>query len=271
MAAMTSRAAACWYVGGLLCLFCTTVKASPKSSPVTLSEQQQTRVDAVAQVGREIFEQDAASAVATDAMLDKVPSPPPGGSWIAVRQGDGFRVDFISGVPEEARLFAEVTVVQGKTTVDSHPSRQLVPQEVSMYRARQTALLAASSDCATRFNHVILGAPGGAWDVYVLAATTEPGAVLVGGHSRVRVSSDGSHVVDSERFSKACLSLRPVSDGRGGVPVAMFVTHLLSDIPAPTHVYLSLQARKPLYVGAGGIVWLVDGSRIKAIDSLEHR
>jgi hypothetical protein len=156
---MTIRAAACWSVGGLLCLSCTTVRTSPKSSPVALSAEQQTRVDAVAQVGREIFEQDAASAIATDAMLDKVPSPPSGGSWIAMRQGDGFRVDFISGVLEDARLFAEVTVVQGKTTVDSHPSRQLVPEEVSMYRARQTALLAANNDCAKTFNHVILGAP----------------------------------------------------------------------------------------------------------------
>jgi hypothetical protein len=53
--------------------------------------------------------------------------------------------------------------------------------------------------------------------------------------------------------------------------VATFVTHLLSDIPAPTHVYVSFQARLPLYVGAGGIVWRVDGARIKAVDRLAHR
>jgi hypothetical protein len=46
--------------------------------------------------------------------------------------------------------------------------------------------------------------------------------------------------------------------------VSIFVTHLLDDIPTEAHVFWSLWAGKPMYVGTPDRrIWAIEGGRIR--------
>ena len=66
-------------------------------------------------------------------------------------------------------------------------------------------------------------------------------------------------------LSKSILEL-PTNASKGSTLAAMFVTHLLTDWPLETHVFVSLLTRKPVYVGTKVGIWCVDGDKIRFID-----
>jgi hypothetical protein len=67
-------------------------------------------------------------------------------------------------------------------------------------------------------------------------------------------------------LSKSILELPTKPSTKGGTIEAMFVTHLLTDWPLETHVFVSLLTHKQVYVGTKVGIWCVDGDKIRFID-----
>lgn len=93
-----------------------------------------------------------------------------------------------------------------------------------MLRAEQTARAAVRIRCGDSYEPVVL--PGtvvgkDGWLVYLLASTAERGAEVLEGHHLIRVSADGSRVIEEVRLSRSCdigpPPRAPRADGFGGV------------------------------------------------------
>jgi hypothetical protein len=65
-------------------------------------------------------------------------------------------------------------------------------------------------------------------------------------------------------LSKSILELP--TKGKDGPVKAMFVTHLVTDWPLETHVFVSLRTHKPVYVATTVGIWRVDGDKIRFVD-----
>jgi hypothetical protein len=100
----------------------------------------------------------------------------------------------------------------------------------------------------------LIGQPG--FIVYLLAATTEPGVTVMGGHYRAHMSEDGKRLLGIRPFSKACMEMKPDAPADGKL-VGMVVTHLLDPTPVETHVFISLNSRLPLVVSTGKHLWQI--------------
>ena len=118
------------------------------------------------------------------------------------------------------------------------------------------------------FNIVVLPptAAGARTSVYLLSAQTENGKYPFGGHFRVDVDAAGK-IVGDRAFTRSCLTMDPAAQGSpSGQPAALFLTHLLDPTPTEIHVYMSLVARLPVFVGTPDArVWKVDGERITLV------
>lgn len=57
------------------------------------------------------------------------------------------------------------------------------------------------------------------------------------------------------------MELSTVAPG-GGETEALIVTHLVTEYPLETHVFASLSAGLPVYVGTSRGNWLVEGDKI---------
>jgi hypothetical protein len=115
---------------------------------------------------------------------------------------------------------------------------------------------------------VMPSAPGESdWTVYVLAATTQPGVILVGGHSRVRVDKQTAEILEVEALSNSCLQLAAPGT-RSEVPEGSILvfTHLISPLPIPIYPYLSLLHGEPLAVSTRRANWMIRGEEISFIE-----
>jgi hypothetical protein len=65
-------------------------------------------------------------------------------------------------------------------------------------------------------------------------------------------------------LSKSILELP--TKGKDGPVKAMFVTHLVTDWPLETHVFVSLRTHKPVCVATAVGIWRVDGDKIRFVD-----
>lgn len=225
-------------------------------------------------VGRAIFDHDRAAWLATDAVLAAVPRGRLAEvrGWVTRERDAGWLVRFVErGDTPCSRV--DVAVGDSVGEVEVHePCAPLTESEVAMFAARQTAAGALENPCSDRYNTVVLPASlveREGWLVYLLASTTKPGAVVAGGHRRVLVSADGGSVVSYTELSSACLTLDPPDPDASVEPVAMVVTHVISDTPIETHVFLSLAHERPLLVMTSKGIWqLVSGDMVN-LGSLE--
>lgn len=99
----------------------------------------------------------------------------------------------------------------------------------------------------------------------MLAATTDPQVVQVGGHTKVSVSKTSHSVTDVTPLSKSCLVLSKTSeDMPEGASVEMLtVSHIVSDYPVEIHSYLSLLHEIPFAVMTERGIWLVKDGDIQ--------
>lgn len=229
-------------------------------------------------IGRAIYVLDSASAVGTDALLDEVPDPEQAGLagylTVADTGSDGrptgsFRVYFFT---DEERPRVSYTVsVSGAAVEDAHVRKNESPEAPSeavalLIRARQTAL-GALKQPVQPINPVVV--PGRAigeqgFLVYLLAGTKRPNVAVLGRHYRVVVSPDGGSVKRFEPLSKGILELALESPDmpKGAKVHGLLVTHLVTDYPLETHVFVSLLYGKPLFVGTARGLWKVERGRI---------
>jgi len=74
------------------------------------------------------------------------------------------------------------------------------------------------------------------------------------------VSTDGRTVVEQRMMSKGCQATRAPPNVQ---MAALYLNHVLDDMPVETDVFTSLSYFLPLFVLAGGEAWEVDGTRIR--------
>jgi hypothetical protein len=197
------------------------------------------------------------------------------GGWVVEADGPLLRVVFYladSGAPKtvftadvrEGAIVAAHVVAPGED-----PTLSAV--DLRMIAARNVAMAAGKIPCqGGHFNPVVL--PPRSADapvvVYLLTPMVKTGEYPAGGHYEVDVGVDG-RIAFSRAFTRSCLTLGTGGDAQGAKPVGLAVSHLLDPTPTEIHVYLSLWAHIPVYVGTQSPtrVWAVEGARIRAVRS----
>jgi hypothetical protein len=240
------------------------------------------KIEESVEYGYAIYLQDKASAIGTDVLVGKLGSLEGHGlgGYITIREGTeegeplpSWQVVFFTDSdPPAIKYVVHVPMEREKkrSFEERIPPERIPEPLLNLIRARQAAIEAAGP-FTQPMNPVVMpaGALGHARDeilVELLAGTTEPNAIVLGKHFRVIVSPDGRHVESVMPLSKGALVLK-MRDAEGQKIVAMYATNLVSEYPLETHVFASLAATLPLYLGTSRGVWLVDGDRITLIST----
>lgn len=242
--------------------------AEQAPAPVPIEEWSMAKVTAM---GREIYRQDTAAWLATDALLaafDRDSLTDLRG-WIVVPDGDGLKVRFLRQGPSGEKIGWDVVVTDDKAGPVIQPADgSLAPAEAAQWRARQTAIANVGPlRCSANLNTVVVADPDSDnWLVWLLTATTDTNIVPIGGHYRFRISADGLSVVRRDQLSNGCLNMALTSPDHPNRPAALTVTQIVSSGPVETHVFLSLQNRIPIYVAHGDTIFAVEGDSIHEIN-----
>ncbi|CAN5459518.1 hypothetical protein BH10PSE1_BH10PSE1_27610 [soil metagenome] len=241
--------------------------------PVPIEEWSQAKVIAM---GQAIYDQDTAAWRATDALVAALAPEELGKvrGWVVEPSGQDQRVRFLKAASDGVEAGWDIIVVgdrAGPVTPASDPA--LTDSERTQFTARQTA--AANPGplrCSAKANSVVLKDPDSdGWLVWILTSTTDNNIVPMGGHYRFRISGDGKTVLHRDQLSNSCLNLSRDTPGADSRPAMMFVTQIVSSGPVETHVFLSLQNRLPIYVGAGERIYEVNGAHIRDAGPMTRR
>ena len=227
-------------------------------------------------LGSVIYAQDHAASVASDVFLAAT-TPDQRKEvtgWLVIDEKDSEVVTFVGTRDGKYVGLYQVGVKKDRpgsmALID--PPRELEGSALGMFSARQVALKAMPRTCSNPYNTVVL--PGGlahfdGWLVYLLAATSEENVVPVGGHYRAHVTSDGTRLISIEPLSKSCLTL-PRSTERGPV-AALYMTHIMTDTPIETHVFLNLVYGVDFYVATESSVWSISKGSIRYVGRNDAR
>ncbi len=231
----------------------------------------QTLLEAEA-TGRLLYRHDQAAARATDAVMELEAFRQDSkqgrlGGWISEARGDGIVVSFLSSeaIPR-ARYRVEVSGdgrVNGEVQALPEPAT-LTDRERAAAQARSTAAAATFEACSRSYNSVVLPAPRapeGGWTVYLLPGTTQHGIVPIGGSYRFDLDASGTRLLRQRGFTRSCIVLDNPREAE-----ALMVTHLLDPAPTEVHVFWSLWADKPLYVGTSAGTWSIEQGHVRLVE-----
>ena len=218
-------------------------------------------------LGQAIFRHDLAAARATDALMEKKPDAAKEDlvGWIVNEAGAGERVRFLRDLGSGPEVAYDVDVPRrAEPRVAAPADRMLTPDELARFRARQAAVAGVRRVCRPRYNTVVLNDPDGdGWLVWLLAPSPGVGAVPMGGHYRATVSADGRKLERLDALSNSCLVVDPRQGlPTGAQPVGLMGSHVVSDTPVETHVFLHHLYRLPVYVLTGEQMWKIEKGRI---------
>ena len=226
----------------------------------------------IEKLGVAIYEQDIRAAAATDLLFAKKIDPAKEGlrGWIIEGDANAMLVRFIREKDGLFEAFYDVTFEgKMKPVIQEPKNRKLSDTQVAQFKARSLALKHITKPASRSYNVVILPDPESeAFLVYALAATTEPNAVMVGGHYRFTVSKDGERIEHCDELFRSflVLSTKPKDLPPGATLEALTMTTLVSDMPLETHVYLSLLHRMAFYVGTPDQhVWKVQNGKMEIV------
>jgi len=248
----------------------TTASNSDSIKEIQVQPIPATRSNAVQQaskIGELLFERDQLAARATDAVMAKTKGKPDARvtGWV-LSDASLPSVYFVGDDHGSLTAIYEVTFAASRPMVIALPKGTPLASDLSLqFAALLKAQAAKIGRCSETYNAVVLpGSVSGetGWLVYLLAATDEPGVIVFGGHHKVHVSADAKSILSVTPFSKSCLNVGPPPTDHGKTVAGAAVTHLVSDIPAETHVFLSLLHRQPIYVGTSLGSWRVEGDEI---------
>ncbi|HEY8696342.1 MAG TPA: hypothetical protein VIM02_01900 [Rhizomicrobium sp.] len=188
--------------------------------------------------------------------------------WIVEPAPQGDVVRFIRDGESRPEAYYDVTFRKDAAPVLSEPrNRALTADELAQYNARLLALKSIDRPCSDRYNTIALKDPqNDGWLVWTIASTTDPDAVIIGGHYRFTISSDGKTIRQKDALSHGCLTLSRKAAARAQ-EIGLLMNHLVSMTPVETHVFANLNYGIPLHVGtADGTVWKVDRGRLTVVD-----
>jgi hypothetical protein len=223
--------------------------------------EHQAAVERAERIGRDIYEHDRAAWLGTDAlraeMGDSVGARLRG--WITERDGENIAITFVTLDGEAPASIYRAVLRDGALIEQGQVVAPLTAWQTKLYQARQAAMQSEVMRCSQRYNSVTLpSADEQQADVYLIPGTTDASIVLVGGAHRVRVDLADAHVIETQAFSRSCLTLQQGPDAR-----ALFFTHLATPLPTETHVFLNLSLGIPLFVGTEQGVWSIEDGRIR--------
>lgn len=258
---------------------------SPSRSPATISDSRNLSIPAdlsdeivrSSAIGKELYVLDKVAAIGTDVLFAHVSNPEQTGvvGYIPLREGtddcklkDSYLDTFFTA-DNPPRIAYEVRVSRDKPPAFQayDPPKDVGPGFALLVRARQLAI-AAMPEHGQPVNPLVL--PGELYGedgilVYLLAGTKKPNVAVFGQHFRALISKDATRVMYIVPLSKTVLEV-PTRVPNGAKTLGLMVTHLVTDYPLETHVFTSLLAGMPVYVGTGRGTWRVNGSEIALID-----
>jgi hypothetical protein len=246
--------------------FATSIRAQQASpAPPTIRAFDIPTLEAL---GLEIYRQDTAAWVGTDALRAVVPDLKAAHlrGWIVVPHGVDERVRFLRDAGQGLEAGYDIDVDSQRHGTVSEPSdRHLTPDEIAAFTARQTAAQNLPSVCRPGYNSVVAKDPqGDGWLVWMLAPMPALGDIPVGGHYRFTISHDGKTMVRRDALFASCIVVTPPkSQPAGFKPAEVVVSHVVSPTPVETHVFLQLQAHLPMLVLAGDRKWLIEDGHIR--------
>jgi len=227
-------------------------------------------------LGRIIYNYDIAVWRATDLLTERAGRDLTGKikGWIVEEAEEGERVLFYRGSNGQFTPAYSVEVRNGEAVSASYQAfsenDRLSPSQLAMIRARETGADAGASGCAKAYNTVVVPDEATGYFVYILAASTEPGAVVLGGHWRHDVDSTGEKIVGFRKYTNSCLTLKSPKRSDRVVTVGLLVSHLLTDHPTEIHVWASLLHDISFFVATRDKrLWKVSAGKITDEASLE--
>lgn len=235
-------------------------------------------VEVLSRLGREMYRHDQLAWVATDLLMQGVSqaqlASDGAAGWVVDAKDSGAAlVRFLRTKGESLEASYDVTFPEsGKPKVRMPLSRMLTPSQLARAKAMRTgtdAYVAASLPwCGGQFNAVVLDDPDGSgYLVYLLRPIPARDVIPVGGHYRITVSADGSEAEQIDQLFVSCLTVDPRQGvPKGAKPVAASMSHIVSDTPVETHVFLSLQARMPFSViTRDSRIWMIEDGEIREL------
>lgn len=229
-------------------------------------------LDTVSALGQELYIQDTAAWVATDALLETLTEAEEATirGWVVLGAGPERTVRFLKAEGDAVVPGWDITVTNGQAAPPAPAAdAELTGESLIRHTARQTAVANIGTLRCGRYNAVVARDPeGDGWLVWLLAGSPAQGIMPVGGHYRFRISADGKSLIRRDQLSNGCLNMDAnPPPGPQGQPAGIVVSHIVSGAPVETHVFLSLQYRKPVYVSAGAKLFAVAGRRIREVDT----
>lgn len=253
------------------CASGTSTKPQPREAPKPLTDVEKVYVSQIETDGRLMYEKDIRAATATDLLLSKINQSdyPNFVGWVTYPNTEDFTVSFYEKSENDFKIIADVHFrSKGNLNIDLSPNRMLSVTEKSMIRARIAALQSGTNSCSDRFNTVIVPSQNKeAWDVYVLASTTNPKLMQVGGHVKMTVSKSNSEVLEKLPLSKSCLALDKSGDNlpEGAGISALTVSHIVTPMPVAIHPYLNLLHNINLAVSSERGFWMIEEGSVRVL------
>jgi hypothetical protein len=225
-------------------------------------------IPTIERLGREIYRQDRAAWLATDALMAKVTDPEGVGlkGWIVDGEGGDEKVRFLRDTGGGLEAGYDIVVGdKGAGAVVEPADRSLTADERAAFAARQTAIKNLTGVCRQGYNSVVVrDVEGDGWLVWLLAPSPARDLMPFGGHYRFSISADGQTVNRIDALSASCLTMSAKPNApAGSTPAMLYVTHIVSPTPVETHVFLGLMYHLPIVVGTDkDAVWIVDKGKI---------
>lgn len=221
-------------------------------------------------LGKIIYEKDIAAWVGTDKMLEDLGqdvSSLPLRGWVTDKDGSRWRVNFIGEKDGQAKIYYQAWTKgkKVKKTLTYKEGIALNDKQMAMWRARQLVAGQEFQQCAKRYNTVVLPYETKNekfFYVYLFASTTDPTKIVIGGHYRYKVSSDGEKVVSNIAFSNGCMEI--TKDPKS---VMFVVTHLKTNYPQEHYVFINLSHGVALMVSVpkADLMYMINNGKIKEI------
>lgn len=240
------------------------VKRLELIAPVEPPEHVRKTLRDAEKLGQAIWRFDTAAARASDALMGIVPDRLFG--WVVTddsADGGALHVHFLVWVGADLKVLYRVRI-GGE---NAPPVVEVMDPPIALaahVRGPATALRTARKTPVPRvdapYNDVVLPAEligEAGWLVYALAATTNAEEMLVGGHTRIKVSADGTTVEEVFPFARTGLRAQA-----GKEVVKITLTHIVSQTPLEHHVFLSLLYKQYLRVLTELGAWDVEHGRI---------
>jgi len=237
--------------------------SAPKLPPAPSAEE----LASITARGIMLAEYDQAVWHATDAV--QATKPPDGlvNRYIARKTADGWVVDFgrLNADNDKFLVAYEAVVADVPTGFKVNrfdPERQDVNFDLVAAKAIELALRDFGG--ANRpYNVAVLPADAGNLFVYLYPAQVKDGVYPYGGDVRYLIAPDGRSVITKRQLHKSVLESIPANTPSHTTVASGYHTHILSDVPEDTDVFLVLSRRPkiPEYVGAGGRIFeiAIDG------------